>query len=273
MKKSKLILQGFIVAQRLRLSQILFFSCIFTVSISAQNQFHFFQLEKDAYELSAICSDENGNIYVASDEGNIDTLDMTTFKLKPLEHQIIGDDIEALEIYNGDLWYSVERTYRKIESINLKSSIPYKPIHSVKLNSIIADLIPCTDNATIEAVAIDSKNKIIYFCKQYKKRTIYYYPLENINDPNTNSSEVRTLDLYRGENNNSLDITDMKIEYDSNNNPVLHVLEKFERQIRSYNLVTHKTKITSFKDLVCDGTSSLFVKGKPCNSCECWGKA
>ncbi|MDO5981251.1 hypothetical protein [Flavivirga spongiicola] len=250
------------------------FTIFFLITFSgfAQNDFEFIQLNKEKYELSAICSDNHGNIIVASDEGSIDYIDLKNYKLKPIDHKIIGKDIEALDFFNGKIWYAIEENYRKIEFLDLKSTSPYQPISSTNLNGIISSLIPNKDNSSIEAFAIDSINSKLYFSKEYNKRAIYFYNLNNLRDQNWNSDEVRILDIYRGKDESPLDISDMKISYNDKGQPILYILERYERQIRMYNITTQKTKTVSFKKIVCDTDSSLFYN-KQCDSCTCYGKA
>ena len=266
---------GAIISNTIKKNMYLFLTalfCFIKFSGFAQTYPKFVQLNKEGYELSAICQDDKGQIIVSSDEGDIDFWDTKTNNLAPIQHpQIVGKDFEALDFYEGKLWYAVEQVYRKIESIS-PGETSCRPHHSISLNGCLSDLIPKTDNYSIEAFAIDSINKKLYFAKELNKRAIFYYNLDNLNDTIWKADEVRVLDVYRGMDEPPYDITDMKLEYNEKNEPVLYLLERYERQIRAYNISTQKSKITSFKKIVCDSTSSLFSK-TGCECPKCYGKA
>lgn len=228
----------------------------------------FLQLPIKHYELSGICQNPKGEVFVCSDEGKIHQFDLQSGEMTFVEDSIIGVDYEALEFYDGDLWVAVEEYHRKVESFN--PSNPGLVKHSKNLNGAIFEFMPETDNATIEALAIDSVNGKLYFAREYGPRQVFCYSLYNLQLPDWDKNQVRILDIYRDNHDAPLDVTDMKVYQNEKGESVLYLLERYKRQIREYNLHTHQTHIHSYHEYVCDSKGSLFSE-KNCDCDSCYG--
>ncbi len=237
-------------------------SILFAISECKSQQF--VQIQHPAYELSAICKDNRGNIIVSSDEGRIDYWDLQSGLLIPIAHASKGKDFEALYYYQDSLWVALEEPERRIEYFKISTSNSNPSKIPVDLNKAIAKGIPETTNNTLEAFVIDEVNDKLYFAKEYEKRAVFEYDLKN--------KSVKKLTIYNNIDTVPLDVTDMKLAYNDKNEPLLYLLERYDRQIRSYNLKTKEVQITPFKHLVCDQEYSLFSE-QGCGCLKCYGRA